>query len=402
MNSKIIGGILLVVGTTIGAGMLALPVATAELGFFGSMVLLVACWAIMTASAFLFLEVNLWLPPNSNLISMAGVTLGKGGQAVVWVFYLLLLYSILCAYIAGGGDLLHYVLGTAGLHLSTNQASVLFVVLFGIVVYFGVRSVDYVNRGLMFGKMGALVLLIALILPFVTSGNLSGGEFKHISSPSSITIAVLAFTSMMIIPSLRTYFNDDVKALRKVIFLGSLIPLICYIAWDMAILGVIPLNGTPGMLAISHSNTSNSDLIVALKSLLQKDTVTMLAKFFTSICMATSFLSISLSLSDFLADGLKVAKKGMLGNAVVFSGTFLPPIIGVLLYPDAFTRGLEYAGLSCLILMLLMPSVMAWSGRYRLSLAQGGTQQIGGGRLLLVVLMIFATVMVGFGLKGLL
>src|SRR5579872_3346282 len=112
MNSKLIGGVLLVVGTTIGAGILALPVATAELGFWGSIVLLTGCWAMMTACAFLFLEVNLWLPPNSNLISMAGATLGKGGQAVVWTVYLLLLYSILSAYVAGGGDLFHYLLST--------------------------------------------------------------------------------------------------------------------------------------------------------------------------------------------------------------------------------------------------------------------------------------------------
>ena len=88
MSSKLFGGILLVIGTTIGAGMLALPVATAQLGFLGSVVLLTACWGIMTACAFLFLEVNLWLPPNSNLISMAGLTLGKAGQSVVWVVFI--------------------------------------------------------------------------------------------------------------------------------------------------------------------------------------------------------------------------------------------------------------------------------------------------------------------------
>jgi len=32
-NSKFIGGILLIVGTSIGGGMLALPVSTAEVGF---------------------------------------------------------------------------------------------------------------------------------------------------------------------------------------------------------------------------------------------------------------------------------------------------------------------------------------------------------------------------------
>lgn len=398
MNSKLFGGILLVVGTTIGAGMLALPVATAELGFWGSLVLLIVSWAIMTASAYLFLEVNLSLPPNSNLISMAGKTLGKAGQSVVWSVYLLLLYSILSAYVAGGGDLFHYLLATSGIHVPFGVAAILFAALFGVVVYFGMRSVDYVNRGLMFGKMGSYFLLVLLILPFVTSVNLSSGEFKHITAPSGISIAVLAFTSMMIIPSLRTYFNDDVKMLRKAIFYGSLIPLLCYIAWDMAILGVIPLSGNPGMLQIAHSSSSNSDIVSALSALLQKDIVTTLAKFFTSICMATSFLSISLCLSDFLADGFKVAKQGM-GNIVVYGATFLPPIAIVLFYPNAFLKGLQYAGISCFILMILMPALMAWRGRYHQELALDG-YQIGGGKILLTVLIAFSVLMICFAIGG--
>ena len=157
MNSRLIGGILLVVGTTIGAGMLALPIATAQLGFASSVALLVGCWAVMTVCAFLFLEVNLWLPANSNLISMAGATLGRWGQLIAWLAYLLLLYSILSAYIAGGGDLFHYLLKTSGITLPLSVASVLFTVLFGMVVYFGIRAVDYVNRGLMFWQDGRVL-----------------------------------------------------------------------------------------------------------------------------------------------------------------------------------------------------------------------------------------------------
>src|SRR3990167_146980 len=104
MTHKLIGGILLVVGTAIGAGMLALPIATAQMGFWGSMGLLIVCWMIMTACSLLLLEVNLWLPPHSNLISMAGATLGWPAQVLAWVAYLVMLYSILCAYISGGGD----------------------------------------------------------------------------------------------------------------------------------------------------------------------------------------------------------------------------------------------------------------------------------------------------------
>ena len=98
MNIKMIGGMLLIVGTSIGAGMLALPVATAELGFLGSVIVLVACWLVMTASAFLILEVSLWLPQGTNLISMAGATIGPIGQLIAWLTYILLLYSLLCLY----------------------------------------------------------------------------------------------------------------------------------------------------------------------------------------------------------------------------------------------------------------------------------------------------------------
>lgn len=402
MNSKLLGGILLVVGTTIGAGMLALPVATAALGFWGSTMLLVACWAIMTLCAFLFLEVNLWLPPNTNLISMAGVTLGRGGQVVAWLVYLLLLYSILSAYIAGGGDLFHYLLTTSGVHLSLAAASIVFTFLFGAVVYLGIRAVDYVNRGLMFGKMGAYFLLVVLIVPFIHGANLSVGEFKQIVAPTSLSVTVLAFTCAMVIPSLRTYFGEDVASLRKAVLIGTIIPLVCYIAWDMVIMGVVPLTGNFGLTNMLHSASSNSDLVAALTALLQKTDITRLAKFFTSICMATSFLSISLSLSDFLSDGLRVAKKG-LGSVVVFVATFFPPMFVVLFYPDAFIRGLHYAGLSCFVLMLLFPPLMAWRGRYSGALpATQGTSsyRVMGGKPLLGFLVIFGLVMIGVGLQG--
>lgn len=399
MKSKMLGGILLVVGTTIGVGMLALPVATAQLGFWGSLVLLIVCWAIMTLCAFLFLEVNLWLPPNSNLISMAGVTLGKWGQGLAWATYLMLLYSAISAYIAGGGDLFHYILVSSGIPIPMSMAAILFTVLFGAVVFFGIRSVDYVNRGLMFGKMGALGLLILLILPFVSLTKLNAGQLSQLVSPGSVTVTALAFGSLLIIPSLRTYFEEDIAALRKAIFIGTLIPLLCYIAWDMVIMGVIPLDGSSGLISIMHSHNANSDLVASLTSTIQRDVTSTIFKFFTSICMATSFLSVSLSLSDFLSDGLAIEKQG-LGKVVIIAATFMPPLFAVLYYPDAFLRGLQFAGVSVAILMILLPPLMVWRGRYRLAFNDGGTYQVRGGKMLLLFLLAFALITIAFGVKA--
>ena len=392
MNSKLLGGILLVIGTTIGAGMLALPLATAETGFLGSVILLVSCWLVMTVSAFLFLEVNLSLPANTNIISMAGATLGNGGQAVAWITYLMLLYSILCAYIAGGSDIFHYLLFASHIQTPASASAILFTVILGMVVCFGVRLVDYVNRGLMFGKLGAYFLLVLLILPFISLHQLASVHIEHIGNVTGLTVAAVSFGSLMIIPTLRGYFGEDIKSLRKAVFIGMFIPLICYIAWDMVIMGVIPLDGLHGLKALLHSNNSNSELIATLTSLVNRDVISVLVKFFTSICMATSFLSISLSLSDFLADGFGVAKKGKSG-VFIYAATFLPPLLIVLFYPGVFIQALQYAGISCIILMILLPSLMAYRGRYHCDLMQD--YQVKGGKILLALLVIFATLLIG-------
>ena len=94
MNLKLIGGILLIVGTSIGGGMLALPLSAAPGGFVSSSLLLFGCWLVMTFSAFLILEVNLRFPAGSNFISMAQGTLGKAGAWFAWLIYLLFVGSI--------------------------------------------------------------------------------------------------------------------------------------------------------------------------------------------------------------------------------------------------------------------------------------------------------------------
>ena len=105
LNNRLVGGILLVSGTAIGAGMLALPVITSFAGFLPSAIALGICWLFMYITAVLLLEVNLSCPGEPNMISMAGRTLGTAGKLVCWVVYLLLLYSLTAAYIAGSAPL---------------------------------------------------------------------------------------------------------------------------------------------------------------------------------------------------------------------------------------------------------------------------------------------------------
>lgn len=386
MDSKILGSILLIVGTTIGAGMLALPIATAQLGFVGSLVFLFICWFTMTACAFLLLEVNLHMPANSNLVTMARNTIGPVGQIIAWISFLLLLYSLLSAYISGGSGLVQYIFAAMNIEVSAPTTAILFTVLFGMVVYLGIHVVDYVNRGLMFAKLLGYALLMILLMPFVTPSYLATGDISALTTSGALMVTVTSFGYSLIVPSLRIYLASDVKKLKKTIFIGSLIPLICYVIWDIAIIGVIPLQGPNGLLEVLHAPNSTHALVANLSLVASSPSVMLLIKLFTSVCVLTSFLGVALCLTDFLADGFELEKVGF-NRVIIQVATFLPPLIIVLVYPNAFIRALEYAGIYSVILLILLPAWMAYRGRKKF---RGEGFKVPGGNPLLLSLIAFA------------
>lgn len=360
MLSRFVGGILLIVGTSIGGGMLALPVANAATGFWQSSIFLFLCWILMTLGAFFILEANLYLPRGKHMVSMADASLGHFGLLLAWISYLFLLYTLLSAYISGGTDVLNNLLSKIGLHLHDWQASLLFTLIFGLVVYGGIRYVDYVNRGLMFGKLAVYCLLIVFIAPYIEAPNFYHGNLRYIGS--SIMILITSFGFAIIVPNLRDYFDDDVRLLKKVIFIGSLIPLFCYLAWDAVIIGTIPAEGSQNLESLMQNPHATSTLATLLSDKVQNPMISAFFNFFTSICMLTAFLGVSLCLYSFLADGLKLRQKGGHGLGL-FLLTFVPPLLIVIYYPGAYIHALSYAGIFCIILLLFLPALMCYFGR---------------------------------------
>ncbi|HSX26577.1 MAG TPA: aromatic amino acid transport family protein [Chlamydiales bacterium] len=355
LTNRLVGGILLVSGTSIGAGMLALPVISSFAGFFPSFGLLAICWFLLFITSLLLLDVNLACRGEVNMISMAGRTLGAWGKGVCWVTYLLLLYSLIAAYIAGGAPL--FLQGLA--HLTGWSAPswvgpfpLLF--LFGIFVYLGTHAVDWINRLLMFGLIFSYILLIIFLPSQVQLSLLQHIDIQAVAI--AVPVVMTSFGFHIIIPTLTTYLDHDVKKLRLTLFIGSLIPLVVYTIWEYLILGIVPLWGEEGLMKAWVSGESGA---TALSNVLQKPWITTVASAFSFFAIITSFLGVSLSLSDFLTDGLKM-KRFSLGREFACLLTFIPPLIFALSYQRGFILALEYGGGFVAILLCILPALMAW------------------------------------------
>lgn len=379
-HSKLIGGILLVSGTTIGAGMLALPVSTGMAGFLPSLGLFVVYWIYMTFTAFLTLEVNLWMGSENNLTSMAKLTLGSTGQVLSWFIYLFLLYSLTTAYVAGGGPIVvDAIVGVSGIRLPDWAGTIPLLAIFGYFVYKGTRSVDYVNRLLMIGLVIAYFFMVVFLTPHVDKKLLEYIDWRY--GLMGVSVAATSFGFHIIIPSLTKYLDRDIPKLKKVILIGSVIPLLVYISWEFLALGIIPVAGPNGIVE-GYANGSNG--VHLMTAFLGHSAIAIVARFFSFFAIVTSFLGVSLSLSDFLADGLSI-KKTRSGRLLLYVMTFLPPLAITLIDPRAFLSALEYAGAFGVVTLLgLYPALMVWSGRYMRHLAPETAFRVPGGKIALL------------------
>jgi tyrosine-specific transport protein len=383
-TNRFLGSILLIAGTSIGAGMLALPVTTATYGFTPSILLFIACWLCMMITGLLVLEVNLWLKPGANIVSMATQTLGSGGKITAWVTYLMLFYSLMAAYVSGMGDLVQKTFNTHfHFQLSTGTGSFLLIILVGSAVYAGMRSVDYLNRIFLAGKLITFVVVIFAIVPFVHMQQLVHVDFMH--AWLALPIIITSFGFQNTLPGLRMYLRDDVKKLRWAIFIGSSVPLLVYFIWEFVIIGVVPIEGNEGLLQVLSTGQPATGLASSLTHIVRNGWISNLFKIFTLCAIITSFIGVSFSLFDFLIDSFKI-KRDKKGRIFALLLTFLPPLIFAFAYPDGFIMALSYAGIFVAVLLGILPVMMVWSGRYYKKIATGYRANINHFVLLLIII----------------
>ncbi|GAB5412026.1 MAG: aromatic amino acid transport family protein [Chlamydiales bacterium] len=375
--SKTFGGILLVAGTAIGAGMLALPVITGQGGLLPAFVVFIICWLFSASTGLLFLEICLDMPQNANLVTMASQLLGRAGKYAAWILYLFLFYCLTIAYTAGGGDFIYQVFGGA---LPKPLTTLLFVTLFGSFVYIGTKAVDRVNYILMGGLILTYILFITFGFSQVEAKNLTTINWKY--GFLALPVMFTSFSYQGIIPTLNTYLDRDPRRMRKAILIGSAIPLIAYLIWEFLILGIVPATG------LMAAKAAGTNAITPLRLLLNNPTVYLIGEFFGFFALTTSFLGVTLGLLDFLSDSLEV-KKTPLSKLLLCSLIYIPPLIVVLINPNIFLTALGYAGgIGCALLLGLMPILMTWVARYK----RGYThlnRQLPGGKPVLILLAAF-------------
>jgi tyrosine-specific transport protein len=376
VNLKILGSIAIVAGTAIGAGMLALPLATAALGVIPALVLLIGVWAISAYTSLLMLEINLRSGVGDNVHAITGKTLGKKGQIIQGASFLSLLFALTAAYLTGGSSLLVLRFETMFDIALDNQLAVLvFTLALGSIAALGVGWVDKLSRLLFTLMVALLVLVVGFLLPEVDSATIAADAVQKASGNAWMAAIPVVFTSFgfhVCIATLVRYLDGDAVNLRKVLLIGSTIPLVCYILWLLVTLGTV------GGDTIEGFGGALPKLIGALQDIAAQPLVGKCVSVFADLALITSFLGVTMSLFDFLAE-LTRAKTGMAGRLQTWLITFVPPVLCALYVPEGFVAVLGFAAIPLVFMIIFLPIAMAM--KQRSEGAEG--YQVRGGNLAL-------------------
>lgn len=386
MQNKTLGSTLIVAGTTIGAGMLAMPLTSAEMGFTMTLALLIILWLLLSYSALLFVELYQKAPAaDAGIGTLAEQYFGVAGRIVSTLSLVIFMYAILTVYSLGGGNLIAPFLEFAGEN-AEQVAIVGFVLVFAIAVTLGTKAVDGFTRLLFIGKLIAFALVLFTMLPKVTLENLGAMPLHHFLIISASPVFFTSFGFHVVIPSINKYLDGDVRRLRFSIIVGTAIPLIAYVLWQMATHGVF---SQMEFVEIIRKNPTLNGLVEATFQATGSSFVSGAVRIFSALALITSFLGVALALFDCLDDLLKRVnvQAGRLSLGLL---TFVPVLLFALFYRD-FLAVLSYAGQMFTFYGLVLPVAMVWVARKRFP---DMTYRVAGGTVALILALVLGLLII--------
>lgn len=373
----------MIAGTTIGAGMLAMPLTSAGMGFGATALLLIGLWALLAYTGLLFMEVYQTAPQKDvGVASLAEQYFGLFGRALATFSLLVLLYALLSAYITGGGSLLSGIMPEMpDADMKLKISILIFTVVLGAFVVVGVKSVDGLTRVLFLGKIIAFIAVLVMMLPKSKLENLTAIPLDNLLVLSAVPIFFTAFGFHVIMGTINTYLDADIGKIRKSIYIGTAIPLVAYLLWQLATHGVLSQNE---FTTILKQDPTLNGLVTATSQITGSTILGEMVRLFSVLALITSFLGVSMGIFEGVGDLLK--RLNLPTNRLWLTiATFTPPLLFALFYPDGFIMALGYAGLLFAFYGMILPIGLAWKARRQ---HPNLPYRVIGGNLALVIALI--------------
>ena len=334
--------IMLVVGTTVGGGFLAMPYFAAPAGFVPAALVSAGAWAVLAASGLMVSEtlMHTWARSSGRAVSLLSATseyLGARWGAVAAVSFFVMMNCTLVSQLAKCGQLANVFSGGAVSHMA---GAAITAGLIGIAAFS--KAAAKINAVATVGIFTSFAVICA-----AGASNLALNKLAFMNFAATLPALpglFQLFTYGECLPTIVDMLRGDRERIRRVIVLGTLVPLFMYTLWMF--------------VALAQNGNWEGSVDLA-QTMLESGGVLGNATAAVAITASISTLIGGyLALSRFCADALK--KKTVSGSKSVIALTLIPSLLFAFKGPEVYFSALHFSGaVVVVILWLLLPPLMS-------------------------------------------
>lgn len=327
------------IGTIVGAGILAIPYVVAKAGIWYGLGLI-----ILMGISFLFLnlflgEIVLRTKEQHQLTGYASLYLGPWGKRLMTFSFVFVIYGALTAYLIGEGETLATIIGVGHPLLY----SLLFFLIATTVIIIGVKAAGKAELILIF-LLVIVIMAMGLASPWDKSMD-GWAVFNPLYLFLPYGTILFAMMGTPAIPLMQEVLGRDKKKLRTAIIVGTLIPLFLYLLFTIIVLGQVSLEQFEQL-------APNQRIATIALSKFSFPLLGLFANVLAVLAMFTSYLTLGTALAEMYTYDYLLSRRWALLL------TFLLPFILAMLGLSTFfiiiaVAGAVAGGLEGILLMLM-------------------------------------------------
>ncbi len=344
--SKFVNSVFLVSGTAIGSGLISLPISAAKLGMRWTVAITLLAFLVAYKTSCLTVELMKNRGRPLSIVELSSEISGGIAKSISMSSLYALSLALLCAYFAGTSSILG----------SFFELSPMLSALVCIAVFLAL----FLTRAQVFNKLnsGMMFVLLTLIVCVICTIPVNGNGFN--ATPMNCDFA----TMMPFLPIIFTSFGvqnvcpyvaqnmglDDMKAIKKVFLIGTLIPAIVYVSWIYAVLARVYVFDNALYIRVLEGNIDVGELVGSLCNSAYFKFEAVILKLLSLFAILTSAAGTGVG----LITSLKETVLGKSKTLILFVVIGIPTAL-TLLIPNAFIRILSFGGMIATTFVIFMP-----------------------------------------------
>ena len=333
-----------IVGTNIGAGILALSYSARNAGFLPLLVCLIITCLMCTITMLYVTESCLRTKGNHQLTGLTARYLGKAGSWLLFFGIAANSYGALTAYMSGSGKILEAFFGEMG--LTRTMGSLIFFVPAVVVMYVGLAAIGVAQKVISIGMMAVITILV-----FATFVNVDT-DVAHLTVANwslivpIFNLAVFIFGAQFLVPELVRGNLETVEKLPKLIVIGMAITLLIVAVVPASIIALVGLDNISEVATTAWGSKLGQWAF-------------WIANIFALTAMLTSYWGLGGALFSNIFDHFQLGSEtNKLRRILVLVAVAVPPFFFNYFGMGGFVNALYFAGTFGGVLMGVIPMIL--------------------------------------------